>query len=186
MKKTFQIGVMGSAADLKYSTKLQDAAQSMGKYIAQNGDYLIFGAEKDYSSLSTEAAIGARKIGGTTIGITYGKDSSIFLPESASIVIPTGLERGGGREFTLVLSCDGIIAIGGGSGTLTEIAIAYQANRPIVVLDKSGGWSEILKDSFLDERKRICIQTAQTPKECVDLLREILLKNEKISLQKTL
>lgn len=83
-------------------------------------------------------------------------------------VAVTGLDRGGGREFPLVLSCDVLIALCGGSCTLTEIAIAYQANIPVVVLEKSGGWSEKLANQYLDGRKRIKIETAKTPKQAVE------------------
>jgi len=43
----------------------------------------------------------------------------------------------------LVLSCNALICIWG-SGTLNEIAIAYQANIPIVDLEGSGGWGDKL------------------------------------------
>lgn len=165
---------MGSAADLQYGANLAGQARLCGAAIADSGNTLVFGAEKDYSSLSTEAALGAREAGGITLGVTYGKTRDIFVPESASLVVPCGAERGGGREFTLVMSSDGIIALGGGSGTLTEIAMAYQANRPIVVLEGSGGWSDLLADSFLDRRERVLIRKAATPAACVELLLTLL------------
>jgi len=62
-----------------------------------------------------------------------------------------------------------LICINGGSGTLMEIAMAYQAGIPIVVIDKTGGWSERLKDTFLDDRRRIKIEVAKTPQEAVEL-----------------
>lgn len=161
--RKIQIGVMGSAADLKYSKNLEKVAEEIGYWIAKKGAILIFGAEKDYDSLSTAACRGAKKAKGITIGITYGKGLNIFEKKNVDIVIATGLERGGGRELSLVLSCDAIVAINGGSGTLTEIAIAYQANIPIVVLKGFGGWSERLAGQYLDDRKKIKIESAKTP-----------------------
>lgn len=165
---------MGSAADLNYSRALEKTAERVGFLIAQKKALLIFGAEKDYDSLSTAACRGAKKAGGTTIGITYGKELEIFEKKNVDAVIASGMERGGGREFALVLSCDGIIAISGGSGTLTEIAIAYQANIPIVVIDQSGGWSEKLAGTYLDERKRVKIEVAKDPEEAVDKIFSLL------------
>jgi len=101
----------------------------------------------------------------------------IINGKDADVVIATGLERGGGRELPLVLSCDGIIAISGGSGTLTEIAIAYQANIPVVVLKNSGGWSEKLTGLYLDKRKRMKIESAKTPKEAVKKIISLIKKN---------
>jgi len=162
--RKIQIGVMGSAADLTYSKSFEQAAEEIGYWVAKNGATLIFGAEKDYDSLSTAACRGAKKAGGTTIGITYGKGLDIFEKNNVDVVIATGLERGGGRELPLVLSCDAIVAINGGSGTLTEIAIAYQANIPVVALKGFGGWSEKLAGQYLDDRKRIKIEVAKTPR----------------------
>jgi uncharacterized protein (TIGR00725 family) len=165
--RRLQIGVMGSAADLNYSAELEQLAEKVGYWVARNNAILIFGAEKDYSSLSTASARGAKKAGGITIGVTYGKGLDIFESASADVVIATGSDRGGGREFPLVLSCDAIIALSGGSGTLTEIALAYQANIPIVVVDQTGGWSERLAGEYLDARKRVKIEIVKKPKDAV-------------------
>lgn len=48
-----------------------------------------------------------------------------------------------------------------------EIAMAYQANIPIIALQETGGWSGKLTNSFLDERKRIKIVEGNTPHEAV-------------------
>ena len=145
---------MGSAQDLNYSKDALEFAVELGKLIAESGNILVYGAEKPYSSLSTNAAISANKNNGLTVGITDGKDKSIYGDFRPDILIPCGLEIGGGREFTLVLSCDVIIAISGGSGTLTEMAIAYQAGIPIIVVDKFGGWAKKLANKFFDSRKQ--------------------------------
>lgn len=164
-----QIGVMGSAADLQYEKLVEQAAEQIGTLIAQRGGVLFFGAEKDSDSLSAAACRGAKSAGGTTVGITYGKGKDIWEREHVDVIIPTGLERGGGREFTLVLGCDAVIAISGGSGTLTELAVAYQANIPMVALTGHGGWADKLAGEFLDQRKRREILKATTPEEAVEL-----------------
>jgi hypothetical protein len=166
--RKIQIGVMGSAADLAYAKRIERLAEEVGSEIAKNGATMVFGAEKDYDSLSTAACRGAKRAGGLTVGVTYGKGMDIY-ERRADVVIATGLERGGGRELALVLSCDAIIAINGGSGTLTEIAIAYQARIPVVTLKGSGGWSDKLAGRFLDGRKKIKIVAAKTPGEAVRL-----------------
>jgi len=167
-KRKIQIGVMGSCSDLKYSKKIEKLAEEVGYWVAKNKAALIFGAEKDFDSLSTAACRGAKKSGGLTIGVTYGKGLDV-IEKNVDVVIASGLERGGGRELALVLSCDAIITINGGSGTLTEIAIAYQANIPIVALKKTGGWSDKLAGEFLDNRKRIKIEMSDNPKKAVEL-----------------
>ncbi len=167
--KKIQIGIMGSAEDLNYSDKALSFAKNLGKLIANSGNILVYGAEKEYSSLSTEAAIEASKNNGITVGITYDKTKDIYGDFRPTVLIPSGLGIGGGREFTLVLSCDVIIAIGGGSGTLTEMAIAYQANIPIITVSKFTGWAKTLSNKYLDDRKRLKCLEAKTEEEALSL-----------------
>lgn len=165
--KKLQIGIMGSAADLNYSKEAEDFAKELGKLIAKSGNILVYGAEKEYSSLSTNAAIAASSAGGITVGITGGKSKNIWSDFRPTILIPCGLEIGGGREFTLILSCDCIIAIGGGSGTLTEMAIAYQAGIPIITINQFDGWAKKLSNKFFDDRQRLKCIPAKTPQEAL-------------------
>lgn len=159
---------MGSCADLNYSQEIERIAEEIGGEIAKQGHALLFGAEKDFDSLSTAACRGAKKHGGLTVGVTYGKGKEV-VEKNVDIIIASGLERGGGRELCLVLSCDAIICINGGSGTLTEIAVAYQANIPVVVMSETGGWSAKLANEYLDDRKRIKAIGAKTAEEAVKM-----------------
>lgn len=178
--RKYQIGVMGSVADLEYTEIVAKIAEQIGRDIALSGNICVYGAEKDYNSLSTVAARGAKSAGGITVGITYGKGKDIWDKENnTDIIISTGIDRGGGREFVLVNSCDAIIAISGGSGTLTELAIAYQSDIPMIVIENTGGWADKLANTFLDERKRRIIISTNS-KEAVNIaIAEIEKKYEK-------
>ena len=166
----YQIGIMGSAADLNYNNECLNFAKELGSLIAKSNNILVYGAEKEYSSLSTEAAISASNYGGITVGIAPNKGKNIYGDFKPTVLIPCGLAMGGGREFVLVNSCDAIIAISGGSGTLTEMAIAYQANIPIITIDKFKGWSKKMANKYFDDRKRLKCLRASTPKEALDIL----------------
>lgn len=166
--RKLQIGVMGSCADLKYSKQIEEAAEKLGELIAVAGATLVFGAEKDLDSLSTAACRGAKKKNGLTVGVTYGKHKNIF-EKNADFIVSSGMERGGGREFVLVLSCDAIITISGGSGTLNELAVAYQADIPMVAMQGSGGWSDKMANQFFDGRERRKVIGAATPEEAVEI-----------------
>lgn len=167
--RKFQIGVMGSAADVKYSKKIEKIAEEIGKLIAESGNMTIYGAEKDYDSLSTAAARGAKRAGGLTVGVTYGRGKDVWDKEgNTDVIICSGMERGGGRELVLVNSCDGIIAVSGGSGTMNEMLVAYQLNIPIVVVTGTGGWADEMAGKYFDERKRMKAIAASTPKQAVE------------------
>ena len=177
-----QIGVMGSAADLNYSKEIETIAKKLGELIAQSGNITVYGAEKDCDSLSTIAARGAKTANGLTVGITYGKGKDIFDKENTDIIIVSGLERGGGREFVLINSCDVIIAISGGSGTLTELAQAYQLDIPMVAIKGTGGWADRLANQYLDKRERRKVIGVKKPQEAVKLA--IQLAQEKFNKDK--
>lgn len=158
---------MGSCSDLNYSKKIELFAEQIGEEIAKADCVLLFGAEKDLDSLSSAACRGAKRKGGMAIGITYGATIDGVVEKNADAIITAGMGRGGGREFILVSSCDAIICLNGGSGTLTEMAIAYQANIPIITLENTGGWSERLAGSFMDQRERVRVEAAATPEAAV-------------------
>lgn len=166
--RKLQIGVLGSMVDINNTEDALVNAEKLGELIAEKGGVTFFGAEKDMDSLSSAACRGAKKKDGLTVGVTYGKGKNI-TEKNADIIIPTGLERGGGREFVLVLACDAVIAISGGSGTLNELAVAYQADIPMIALKGFGGWADKLADQYFDERNRRKVLAANSPEEAVNL-----------------
>lgn len=152
-----QIGVIGSMTK-KPTNKNKKLAREIGKHIAQQHAVLCFGFEDDGPSLPGLAAEAAHDANG--IVLAFLRSGSIQSPWG--MTIRTGMERGGGREFIFIRSCDAIISIGGGSGTLMEIAMAYQARIPVIALQGSGGWSNKLIGTHLDERKAQRVIKADT------------------------
>jgi uncharacterized protein (TIGR00725 family) len=165
--RRLQIGVMGAGHDLAHSAEVKKIAYELGKCVAESGHILVFGANKDEVTLPTDAARGAKSVGGLTVGVTYGTGMDILEKDSVDIVIASGVWKGGGREFVLVNSCDAIITISGGAGTLIETAIAYEMKIPIIALAGTGGWSDKLAGEYLDIRKRVKILPAESPAEAV-------------------
>jgi uncharacterized protein (TIGR00725 family) len=78
------------------------------------------------------ACRGARRAGGTTVGILAGIDREDANPY-VDVALPTGL--GQARNAVVVRSADALIAMGGGYGTLSEIALALRRGKPVVGLD---------------------------------------------------
>jgi len=174
-KRKLQIGVMGSAADTEYSAEVESIAEKIGSEIAKTKNITVYGAEKDSDSLSTAAARGAKKENGLTVGVTYGKGKDIWDKENnTDVVICSGMERGGGREFVLVNSCDGLIAVSGGSGTMNEMLVAYQLNIPIVVVKGTGGWADKMADQYFDTRKRMKAVGVNAAEEAVVKIIELI------------
>jgi len=80
------------------------------------------------------AARGARAEGGLTVGILPGSDRFEANPH---IQVGVATDLGHARNVVLVRSSDGLIAVGGGYGTLSEMAIALKTEKPVVSL---GSW----------------------------------------------
>jgi uncharacterized protein (TIGR00725 family) len=177
--KPLQIGVLGSAIDknFPFGDGAKVAARRIGELIAQSGHVLVFGAEKDNDSIPTIAACGAKSAGGITVGITYDCGQNIWGNNPPTIIIPTGLNRGGGREFINVIACDAVIALTGGNGTLIEMGIAYHKSTPLVALAGFGGWADEMAGKYFDHRKRTMCHAVKTPEEAVELA--VKLANEK-------
>jgi uncharacterized protein (TIGR00725 family) len=80
------------------------------------------------------ACRGAKGAGGTTIGILPGSERAA-ANAFVDVAVPTGL--GEARNALVVRAADAVIAVGGGYGTLSEIALALKAGKPVVGL---GSW----------------------------------------------
>jgi uncharacterized protein (TIGR00725 family) len=107
-------------------TSLADQAFELGRGIAERDAVLICGG---LTGVMEHAARGARSAGGLTIGLLPGDD-----PDAANdhidVAIATALGRA--RNAVLARSADGVIALGGGLGTLSEIALAMRDGRPTI------------------------------------------------------
>jgi uncharacterized protein (TIGR00725 family) len=100
------------------------------------------------------ACRGAREARGLTVGILPGLDRRDANPY-LEVAIPTGL--GEARNALVARAGDAMIAVGGGYGTLAEIAFALKAGTPVVGL---GTW-ELARGGERDAG----IELASTPEE---------------------
>ena len=87
---------------------------------------------------------------GDTIGILPMEDANAANPH-VDVVIPTGL--GLFRNMLVARAGDVCIAVRGGAGTLSEIAFAWQLNKPVATMSGTGGWATELAGSKLDYRR---------------------------------
>jgi uncharacterized protein (TIGR00725 family) len=105
------------------------AAVVVGNELARAGAVLVCGG---LGGVMEAACRGAREAGGTTIGILPGADR-VAANEFVDVAIATGL--GEARNALVVRSADALVAVGRGYGTLSEIALALKARKPVVALD---------------------------------------------------
>lgn len=142
-----KIGVMGSAAD---STPVEHLAKSqrLGTAIAKAQCITVTGA---CPGLPLAAARGASEAGGLVIGISPGLSLDEHLhkyhspSEFHDVLIFTGSGLMG-REVVNIRTSDIVVIVGGSSGTLGELAIAYDEGKLIGVLSGTGGITALIPD----------------------------------------
>jgi len=106
-------------------------AAAVGRLVAERGAILVCGG---LGGVMEAAARGAKQAGGLTIGILPGDDPGAANPH-IDVAIATGM--GEMRNALIVRAAGAVIAIGGGWGTLSEIALARRIETPVVGLHDS-------------------------------------------------
>lgn len=103
-------------------------ATSVGRLLAERGAILVCGG---LGGVMEAVAKGANEAGGATVGILPGAD-----PAAANryIAIPLATGMGEMRNGLIVQVAQALIAIGGGVGTLSELALARRVGKPVVGL----------------------------------------------------
>ena len=107
----------------------QRRAEAVGSALARAGATVVCGG---LGGVMAAACRGARAENGLTVGILPGGDRT-SANEWVMVAIPTGI--GELRNGLVVRAADAVIAIGGGPGTLSEIALALKTGVPVLGLD---------------------------------------------------
>ena len=133
------------------SAELLAAAEAIGAGLVDAGLRVATGG---LGGVMEAASRGARQAQGweegRVIGVLPGLRADSANPY-VDIVMPTGMAYA--RNVLLVAMADVVVALGGGAGTLSEVAMAWQHQKPIVALDLGEGWSARLAGERLDGRR---------------------------------
>ncbi len=156
------IAVIG---DSECPAEVKRLAYEVGRLVANAGAYLICGG---YGGVMAESARGAKDAGGTTIGILSGIDPG-EANSSIDIPIVTGMRDA--RNAIIARTADGVIAVSGGFGTLTEIGFSLLFHVPLVGLRS---W----RLDHHDPAKRLPFPSADTPEKAFDLLLSLIEKKK--------
>lgn len=161
MKPSSVIAVIGGS---RCSEKEAALAEAVGRGLAGKGSILLCGGR---GGVMEAACRGAVQEGGVTIGVLPGIDRDAANPY-VTLAIPTGL--GEARNLIVARGGQAVIAIGGSHGTLSEIAFALKAGRPVIGLDT---WQATDgRDHPLD------IRAATTAEEAVRLAHQAIAARE--------
>lgn len=120
------IGVMGGGTA---DARVAGLAEQIGRSLAERGWVLLTGGRD--AGVMAAASRGASTAGGLVVGILPSADIECASPH-LDIAIPTGM--GDARNVINVLASRVVIALPGGAGTLSEIALALKSGRPVVAV----------------------------------------------------
>ncbi len=167
MAKKRQILVIGHNTN-GCTPEHEKVAYDVGSEIAKSDSVLLTGG---LGGVMAAASHGTKDAGGLTLGI-IPQDDATLANEFCDIVIPTGM--GLTRDFLNALSADGIIIVGGGSGTLSEVCAAYMHKKPMVGIRNLNGPVAQYIDGYIDHRKNVKIIGVDTAQEAVRKILELI------------
>lgn len=154
------IGVMGGAAA---SEAVMRDAHEIGRLVAERGHVLLNGGRD--AGVMAASARGAAEAGGLVIGILPGNSKHGASPH-LDVAIPTGM--GDARNAINVLASDVVVALPGGAGTISEVALALKSGRRVITLGfRLGAEFDLFRaaGSLVD---------ADTPAEAIALVARVL------------
>ncbi len=154
----FVVGVMGPA---KAKKKDLENARILGEFIARRGWVVLTGG-RDVGVMDA-ACEGAKRVGGSlTIGVLPTAKDKV----SRHVDVPIITEMGSGRNNINVLSSHVVVACGlSGSGTVSEVALAVKAGKPVILVEASA--AEV---AFFRKLGKRLISTASSPEEAIALI----------------
>ena len=126
-RRAIQVAVVGAGGS--EAEVLAETAEAVGRRLAEAGATLVCGG---LGGVMEAACRGAKSAGGPTVGVLPGTDARAANPY-VDVAIPTGL--GEARNAVVARAGAAMIAIGGGYGTLAEIAFALRAGVAVIGLE---------------------------------------------------
>ncbi len=179
MKKI--VAVIGDARSQEGDARYE-LAFAVGKALVDAGFRVQTGGVRGVMEAAGKGAHASDKYKeGDVIALLPFFDPSL-ANEYADIVIPTGMDV---YRNVIVANAAAVIVVGGGAGTLCEMANAWALKRLMIGMTGVGGWSDRLAGECLDDRERYedipedCVYPAKTAEEAVALVRKYVDRYDK-------
>ena len=108
--------------------EVYETAVVVGQLLAEHGHTVVCGGR---GGVMEAVCRGASEAGGRTIGILPGTDRAAA---NRFVTVAIATELANARNVLVVLNGDGVIAIDGATGTLSELGHALDLGRPVAGL----------------------------------------------------
>ena len=145
-----KIGIIGPNNKM-CSKELYDFGLQLGQQIATKDRTFVCGGLGGFmEAVCKGVKQSPDTFNGQTVGI-LPDDTADNANPFVDIAVPTG--QGITRNIIIVRTADIIIAAGGGAGTLSEIAFAWQLEKKVLCVTLFEGWAKELAGKNLDDRQ---------------------------------
>lgn len=146
-------------------------AEALGEALIGAGFRLITGG---LGGVMLGASRGARRAKGhrpgDVVGVlpTYSSDDA---NEFVDVAICTGMNHA--RNIIVVASADVVFAVGGKSGTMSELALAWKLEKPIIAVGDAHGWATQVAGTTIDDRRQDRVHGPLSPEDAVRLAQQL-------------
>lgn len=182
----YKIAVSGAAQVNHCCKDIKEISKEVGREISRQKCILVTGAT---TGVPYFAALGCKEVDGFSVGFSPATSEAAHLKtyklpvDSFDVIIYTGADYTG-RNVLMTKAVDGVIIVCGRMGTLHEFATAFEIQKPIGVLEGTGGTAdEIRKITTGPHRGIRRIIYGRDPKKLVKKLIK-LIKKEKLKVEK--
>lgn len=147
MENRFKIAISGAAQVTHCCKNIKEISKEVGREIARQKCVLVTGAT---TGVPYFAALGCKKAGGFNVGFSPATSETAHLKtyklplDPFDVMVYTGADYVG-RNVIMTKSVDGVIIICGRMGTLHEFATAFEIQKPIAVLEGTGGTADKIR-----------------------------------------
>lgn len=169
MSDKLLVGIIGGSHNTAKDKDLE-LALNTGKLLIDNGYRIISGGLTGVMEAASKGARASEKYKEGDIVCILPMLNKQEANPYCDIIIATGM--GYARNQIIVASADALVAIGGGTGTLSEIAFAWQMGKPIFAYNIPG-WSGKLAGKTLDNKRADKVITIKTPTQLIESLQQL-------------
>ena len=182
----YKIAVSGAAEVGHCCKEIEKISKEIGKAIARQKCVLVTGAT---TGVPYFAALGCKEANGFNVGFSPATSEAAHLKtyklpvDPFDVMIYTGADYVG-RNVMMTKSVDGVIIVCGRMGTLHEFATAFEIQKPIGVLEGTGGTADKIKIIATGPYRGVKkIIYEKDPKKLVEKLIQLIKKEKKLNSQ---
>ena len=180
----YKIAVSGAAQTGHCCRNIKRLSRDVGREIAKQKCVLVTGAT---TGVPYFAALGCKKAKGFNVGFSPATSEAAHLKtyrlpvDPFDVMIYTGADYVG-RNIIMTKSVDGVIIICGRMGTLHEFVTAFEIQKPIAVLEGSGGTADKIRKIATGPCRGVKkIIYEKNPKKLVEKLIRLIKQEKKLN-----